>query len=131
MNLIPRYFLGDAFDDFFRPSLSANGLMKTDIYEEDGSTIMKIDLPGFKKEDINIELTNGLLTVSAKQESEDEENSKDYLRKERFASQCQRTFNVGNINESDISASYNNGTLEIILQKSNFNNDNKKLIEIK
>ncbi|KAB7789524.1 Hsp20/alpha crystallin family protein [Bifidobacterium leontopitheci] len=127
----------DLFDDpFFEgwrntdsgvsSAMPAN-MMTTDVRETDKGYDVDIDMPGFKKDDINLELNNGYLTVSATRDSEHEdksdadgksaENGK-WLRRERYVGTCSRSFYVGDqVKESDIHASYQNGTLCIQVPK--------------
>ena len=114
-------FMNDPFDAFFSdmpaPQATPN-LMRTDIKEtEDGIEIV-IDLPGFDKENVAAELKDGVLKVSAKTSTENEENTGTYLRRERFSGQCSRQFFVGeDIEEADIKAKFDNGTLQITVPK--------------
>jgi HSP20 family protein len=114
-------FMNDPFDAFFSdmpaPQATPN-LMRTDIKEtEDGIEIV-IDLPGFDKENVAAELKDGVLKVSAKTSTENEENTGTYLRRERFSGQCSRQFFVGeDIEEADIKAKFDNGTLQISVPK--------------
>ena len=113
----------DLFDDpFFEgwrntasgDQVLANNMMTTDVRETDKGYDVDIDMPGFKKEDINLELQNGYLTVSASRNSEHEDKNSEgkWLRRERYAGSCSRSFYVGDqVKESDIHASYKNGTL--------------------
>jgi HSP20 family protein len=113
--------MNDPFDAFFSnmpaPQATPN-LMRTDIKEtEDGIEIV-IDLPGFDKENVAAELKDGVLKVSAKTSTENEENTGTYLRRERFSGQCSRQFFVGeDIEEADIKAKFDNGTLQISVPK--------------
>ena len=98
----------------------AKNLMKTDIREHDAGYEVDIDLPGFKKDEISIELENGYLTVSAaKGLDKDEEDKKGkYIRKERYAGAMQRSFYVGeNLTQEDIKAKYENGILRLSVPK--------------
>ena len=97
-------------------------MMTTDVRETDKGYDVDIDMPGFKKEDINLELNNGYLTVSASRCSEHEDkapsDSGKWLRSERYMDSCSRSFYVGeDVKESDIHASYRNGTLCIQVPK--------------
>lgn len=115
------------FDDSFFTSKknplygkNASRVMKTDIKENEGSYELDIDLPGFKKDEISIELENGYLTVSAaKGLDKDEEDKKGkYIRKERYAGAMQRSFYVGeNLTQEDIKAKYENGILRLSVPK--------------
>ena len=121
----------DLFDDFFRGddffSRREHALMKTDIKEKDDKYIIEMDLPGYEKENINLELKDGYLYVSAKVETENnsDENEK-YIHKERFYGECSRNFYVGDdITEEDIIAEFKNGILKITIPKK----DSKKELQ--
>ena len=95
-------------------------MMKTDIREHEKGYEVDIDLPGFKKDEIGIELENGYLTVSAaKGLDKDEEDKKGkYIRKERYAGAMQRSFYVGEyVTQEDIKAKYENGILRLSVPK--------------
>ena len=95
-------------------------LMKTDVRETEKTYELDIDLPGFKKDEIQIELKDGYLTVSAaKGLDKDEEDKKGkYIRKERYAGAMQRSFYVGeNLTQEDIKAKYENGILRLSVPK--------------
>ena len=99
---------------------NAKNMMKTDIREHDNGYEVDIDLPGFKKDEINLELENGYLTVSAaKGLDKDEKDDKGkYIRRERYAGAMQRSFYVGDtLTEEDIKAKYENGILSISIPK--------------
>ena len=101
-------------------STSQHLMMKTDIREHDAGYEVDIDLPGFKKDEISIELENGYLTVSAaKGLDKDEEDKKGkYIRKERYAGAMQRSFYVGeNLTQEDIKAKYERGILRLSVPK--------------
>ena len=128
--LMPSIFGEDLFDDFMGyptgRQAAANAypqvkdMMKTDIREHDEGYEVDIDLPGFKKDEISIELENGYLTVSAaKGLDKDEEDKKGkYIRKERYAGAMQRSFYVGeNLTDEDIKAKYENGILKLSVPK--------------
>ena len=114
-------FMNDPFDAFFgnmpAPQATPN-LMRTDIKEtEDGFEIV-MDLPGFDKENVTAELKEGMLTVTAHTETETDEDKGTYVRKERFTGRCSRSFYVGeDIEEADIKAKFDNGTLQITVPK--------------
>jgi len=103
--------------------------MRSDVYEQDNQYVVEMDIPGFKKEDINIDYNNGYLSISAKNEDVVEED-KNYIRRERFYGQYQRSFYVGDIDESLIKANFDEGTLKVSFPKKQLENANKKLIEI-
>ena len=99
---------------------NAKNLMKTDVREHDKGYELDVDLPGFKKDEINIGLENGYLTISAsKGLDKDEEDKKGkYIRKERYAGAMQRSFYVGDgITQEDVKAKYEDGILKISIPK--------------
>ncbi len=107
----------DLFDDVFnRPFYKQEPLMKTDVEEKDGNYILKMDLPGYDKEDIKISLYNGNLSIQAQSHREKEEKDAHgrVIRKERFSGNCSRSFYVGEgVRETDIRAGFENGVLTI------------------
>lgn len=131
MMLIPRKrndfdLFEDMFNDPFwsdRKGLAHNAmprLMSTDIKEKDGNYVIEMDLPGYDKENISIELENGYLNVSAKVDKNDEEKDEkeNYVHRERFYGECSRSFYVGeNVTEEDVKAAFKNGTLTLTVPK--------------
>ena len=128
-NLVNRhsdnYLFDPFFDDFFgfSPKFNHefNSLMKTDVEETENSYCVSIELPGFKKDQVSLDLKEGYLTVSAKHSEEDKEENKKkkFIRKERPYSSCQRTFYLGeNVKEEDIDASFEDGVLKICIAKT-------------
>ncbi|MBQ9075687.1 MAG: Hsp20/alpha crystallin family protein [Mogibacterium sp.] len=130
----PTLFKDDLFDDFFDfPTFRdfdkvdrklygkhANGLMKTDVRENEGNYELDIDLPGFKKDEISLTLDNGYLIVgAAKTVNEDEKDSKGkMLRQERYSGAMQRGFYVGDgIDETDVKAKFEDGVLSLSFPK--------------
>lgn len=98
----------------------ARNIMKTDIRELDKSYEMDIDLPGFKKDDVSVKLENGYLTITAaKGLDKDEKNDQGvYIRRERYAGQCSRTFYVGeDVKQEDIKAKFEDGILKVTVPK--------------
>ncbi len=126
--LMPSIFGEDLFDDWMRsPAVHENNrgyrsaeLMKTDIKDVDGNYELSMDLPGFHKEDVKIQLKDGYLTVQASRtEKKDEkgDNGK-YIHRERYSGQCSRTFYVGKeLEHEDIHAKYDNGVLTVTFPK--------------
>ncbi len=124
MRLVPsRLSLFDnAFDDLFNDTFFRTdaGVMKTDIKEKDGSYLLEIELPGFKKEDISMNLDNGYLTIQASRntDSSEKDDEGNIIRRERSYGSCSRSFYVGeNMTEEDIKAKYENGELKVMLPK--------------
>ena len=118
----------DPFDAFFNAASApmqamqkmSPTLMRTDIKETDGGYELTIDLPGFKKDDVQAELKDGYLTINAQTqgESEDKDEQGTYVRKERFSGKCSRTFYVGDdVEEDDIKAKFEDGELKIAVPK--------------
>ena len=119
--MLPVMYGENMFDDFFgnhNPLFGKNGrnLMKTDIRETDDakSYRLAVDLPGFKKEEISLDLKDGYLTISAEKGlNKDEEDKKGrLLRQERYAGSCSRSFYVG-----DVKAKYESGVLSVLVPK--------------
>jgi len=113
----------DLFDDLFEGDdflpRRESSIMKTDIKELKDGYEIHVDLPGYEKENINLELNDGYLQVTAKQEKEEnkEEEGK-FIHKERFYGTCSRSFYVGDqIKEEDIRAEFKNGILKICVPK--------------
>ena len=92
-------------------------MMKTDVKEKDDCYEVEIDLPGYTKDEVKVELENGYLTVSAEKGENPDENSR-FLRKERYTGYCSRSFYIGNdVEQSDIKASFHHGTLKLVVPK--------------
>ena len=136
MMLVPRRNF-DLFDDFFDDNFfnkKEKNLMKTDIKEKKDKYVIEMDLPGFEKENIKLELNNGYLTITGKQENNIDEEEEKYVHKERFYGECTRSFYVGdNIKEEDINAEFKNGILKIDIPKKQeqIEQNETKQIEIK
>ena len=137
MMLVPRRNNFDLFDDFFRDDFfnkKENNLMKTDIKECKDKYVIEMDLPGYSKDNINISLNDGYLSISAKVEREENDSEEEkFVRKERFYGECSRSFYVGDdIDESDIDAEFKNGILKIDVPKKEEKKEKEtKYIEIK
>ena len=99
----------------------AKNMMKTDVRETDDAYEVDIDLPGFKKDEVHAELKDGYLVVSAEKGLDEDEQDKKtgkYLRRERYAGSCQRSFYVGkDITEEDIKAQFQHGMLTLFVPK--------------
>ncbi len=120
----------EVFFNNFLDSMDNDKKMQCDIYEKDNNINIEMDIPGFNKEDINIEINKGNLVVTA-EKNEDENEDKKYLRRERkFYGKYQRSFYLGEIDEENIEASFENGILKISIPKKT-EEETKKLIEIK
>lgn len=120
--------LFDVFDSVFNDSFRKNplygrreqNLMKTDVRETEKSYEVDVDLPGFKKEDISIQLQNGYLSISAgKQLSKEEKDKKGtFIRQERYEGTCSRSFYVGDdVKKEDIAAKLEDGILRLTFPK--------------
>lgn len=124
MMMIPRrrnnYDLWDEMfnDPFFTGE--SNKIMKTDIKEKKDKYLIEMDLPGYEKDNIKIEIEDGYLSIHATAKSSNDEKDDDgeFVRKERYFGECSRSFYVGDdITEEDIKASFKNGTLKIEIPK--------------
>lgn len=134
LSMLPSIFGENLFDDFFSdpfemmvPTRNAlygkhgKNLMKTDVRETENSYELDIDLPGFKKDEVNVELKDGYLTISAaKGLDKDQEDKKGkYIRQERYAGSCSRSFYIGeDVPVEDISAKYEDGILRLSVPKA-------------
>ncbi len=121
----------DLFEDMFADPFferKESKIMKTDIKEKGNNYIIEVDLPGYDKENIEIEMENGYLKVTAKtsQNVDESDEEEKYIHKERFYGECSRSFYVGNsIKEEDVKASFKNGILSLSIPKE----EQKKLEE--
>ena len=127
MMMIPRRHDFDLIEDMFRDPFfdeRESRVMKTDIKEKKDKYVIDIDLPGYEKENIKIEVEDGYLTVHASTNSNKEEKEEGkFVRKERYVGSCSRSFYVGEeVNDEDIKATFKNGTLKLEITK----NDEKK-----
>lgn len=85
------------------------GSFRTDILDRGDAYVLQAELPGFRKEDINLELKDGVLTIEAKREEQSEEEKEGYLRRERRTGTFSRRFNVSGIQEDAVSARFQDG----------------------
>ena len=115
--------LFDIFDNFekkFFGNTNANlPAFRTDIRDQGDKFLLEAELPGFTKEDIQLELKDGILTIKAehKENSDQTDDKGSYVRRERRYGSFSRTFDVTGIDEANITAAYNNGILELTLPK--------------
>ena len=125
--MLPSIFGENLFDDFFTDPFGmmnpartdealygkhARNMMKTDVREKEDTYELDIDLPGFKKEEISVDLKNGYLTIGATKGLDKDEQDKNgkYIRRERYAGVMSRSFYVGNaVRPEDIGAKYEDG----------------------
>ena len=141
--MLPSIFGENLFDDFFSDPFEmmampqgrnplygkhAKNMMKTDVRETENGYALDVDLPGFKKDEVNLELKDGYLTISAdKSLDKDEKDSEGrYIRQERWSGSCSRSFYVGeNVKPEDVKAKFEDGILSLSLPKQ----EQKKLPE--
>ena len=129
--LMPSIFNESLFDDFFgdfahpaknaaRYNTSAANMMRTDIKEGEQGFELDVELPGFNKENLDVHLKDGYLTINAQIDENNDKKDEDgkYIRKERYYSSCSRSFYVGKeITEEDIKAKFENGILKLFVPK--------------
>ena len=119
-------------DPFFTEHESK--IMKTDIKEKTDKYLIGIELPGYQKENIKIDVEDGYLTVHAEINSDNEEKEEGkFVRRERYVGSCSRSFYVGNeVKSEDIKASFKNGILKIEVPKKEYKKElpEKKYIQI-
>lgn len=129
--LVPSIFgedlLDNFFEDFGRPMRNfagyqsqASNVMRTDVKETESGYELDVDLPGYKKENVQVELKDGCLSVTARmeQDNEDKDQNGKYIRRERYVGSCSRAFYVGDeIEQEDIKARFENGILKLSVPK--------------
>lgn len=132
--MLPSIFGENLFDEFFAnpfgmvntaPAEEAlygkhsRNLMKTDVREMDNSYELDVDLPGFKKDEITVDLKNGYLTIGASKGLDKEEKDGKYIRRERYDGVCSRSFYVGTaVRPEEIGAKYEDGILKLSVPKA-------------
>ena len=133
--MLPSIFSENMCDDFFSDPFDreffgahnplygkhAKNMMKTDIHEKDNGYELAIELPGFKKDEINVDVSDGYLTIKAAKGLDKDEQDKNgkYIRRERYAGVMNRSFYVGNaVRPEDIGAKYENGILKLSVPKA-------------
>lgn len=132
--MLPNLFGESLFDRFFDDSLEkeffgthnplygkhAKNLMKTDVKDVNDHYEVAVDLPGFQKDEVNVELENGYLTISAAKglDKDQKDDEGHYIRQERYSGSCSRSFYVGDIQPEDIHAKYEDGILKLTLPKA-------------
>ncbi len=115
------------FDDSF---FKGEDKVKTDVYEKEGKIFVEMEAPGYSKDNVNISIDKGELSVTFEKNEEEEENKK-YLHRERKCySSVTRTFYLGDVSEDEIEASFKNGVLLISAPKKK-EIETKKTISIK
>lgn len=117
-------------DDFFNGFPTFSKGFNVDLRETDSQYIIEADLPGVNKDSLNIYYENNYLTISAKREDILEDNSSGFIRRERSYGEFSRAFYVDNIDENSIDASFNNGVLNITMNKLSKVNPNRRSIDI-
>lgn len=132
--LVPSIFGENLFDDWMNEAFNdsfftrrnplygknSKNLMKTDVRETENSYELDIDLPGFKKDEINVQLDNGYLTISAAKglDKDGQDKKGKYIRKERYAGVMQRSFYVGDaVAQEDVKAKFEDGILRLSIPK--------------
>lgn len=132
--MLPSIFGENLFDDFFSDPFGmmnthghdplygkhAKNLMKTDVRETENSYELDVDLPGFKKDEVNVDLKDGYLTISAAKGLDKDEKAPEgkYIRQERYTGACSRSFYVGSdLQPKDVSAKFTDGILELTFPK--------------
>ena len=135
--MLPAIFGENLFDDFFNDDFDrrfwnemrrtgrelygkhGKNLMKTDIRETDSTYELDVDLPGFTKDEVAVDLKDGYLTISAQKKAEKPEEKKEgkYIRQERYFGNCARSFYVGDLKPEDVKCKFDSGVLQISVPK--------------
>ncbi|AKA71277.1 heat shock protein Hsp18 [Clostridium scatologenes] len=119
-------------EDMFYPSnisTFGNGF-KVDLKEDENNYMIEADLPGIKKENIDINLNNNYLTISAKRQDDVEDKNGNYVRRERRYGEFKRSFYIDNVDENAIDASFSDGVLKVILPKKEKIKESQRRIDI-
>ncbi|EDS76928.1 18 kDa heat shock protein [Clostridium botulinum C str. Eklund] len=127
-------FFNNLFDNFFNDDFfpkTMNTGFNVDVRDTEKAYLVEADLPGMKKENLDIYYENGYLVISAKREDsvEDKDDKNNYVRRERHYGEFKRSFFINDIDVNNIEANFENGVLKLVLPKKN--NGNQKRIEIK
>jgi HSP20 family protein len=117
-------------DSFFAPFKSDTHHFRTDIKDTGDQYLIEAELPGFQKEDLNIEYHDHYLTITAKRQLEMKDEKENFIRQERFYGNFARRFYVADINEEAIDATFKDGILTLHCPKIMITHTDKKLIEI-
>ena len=135
--LLPRMINKSLFDDFFTDTMfnsNTTNVMSTDIIEKDNGYLLDMEVPGFNKEDLKLELKDGYLTISAEHKTTNDEKDNDghIIRQERYYRSSKRSFYIGEqIEKQDIKAKYDKGILSIFVPKKEVKQiENNQTIEI-
>ena len=132
--MLPMMFSENLFDNLFNDAFgrsmwnadkelygkNAARVMKTDVHETEDSYELDVDLPGFKKEEINVELHDGYLTISATKsldKDETDQKARRVIRQERYSGTSQRTFYVGDVKPDEVKCKYESGVLSVEVPK--------------
>jgi HSP20 family protein len=121
-NLVSDFF-GDVMD-------FAGRSFRADIKESDEEYTIEAEMPGMQKEDINLEINDDYLTISAEHQEEKEEKNENYIRRERRQGRYARSFYLENVNQDDIKAEYEDGVLKVHLPKEEKTPVKKRTIDI-
>lgn len=124
-------FFDRVFHDFFGDGFGSFDSFSTDVIDNGDSYVLQAELPGFQKEDIRVDLDKDTLTISASHNEEKREKKHNYVRQERRYNSYCRSFHIPGIRKDQITASYNNGILEITLPKEEAEIEEPKRIEIR
>lgn len=108
----------DDFQNFFMDSFFSNKALKTDIIENETNYMLKVELPGVDKKDVNLDFNNQYLTLSVNQEENEEEKNQHFIRKERSRFSYSRSYYLDKGDESNIKAKLDNGVLTITIGKN-------------
>ena len=117
-------------DDFLMPSSFMSNAFRVDLKENENEYIIEADLPGIKKDAIDIAYENNYLTISAKRDDTVEDKKENYVRRERHYGEFNRSFYIDNIDDNKINAAFKDGVLSISIPKLNKGIEYKKKIDI-
>lgn len=128
-----RAFLNSIFSDsrdYLTNSEEQNFALKVDVEDKGDHFELTADLPGFKKEDVHIDIENKIMSIEAKHSEEKEEKNKNYVYRERVYGSYSRSFDMTGIRTEDIAGSFENGVLKVILPKKEKEENGRRRLEL-
>ncbi len=122
-----------SFFDFDKDLFGSLGTrhFSTDIRDENDRYVLECEMPGFEKDDIKIDVNGSVLTLFAERDDSRNKPTGEYIRRERNFTSCRRSFDISNVNEDAIDASYSNGVLKLVLPKKENEKPHSRQIEVK
>ena len=131
MSAFDPFRMSDEMDRRFMNAVPSVSAFRTDVIDTGDAFKLESELPGFKKEDIKIDIENDCLTISAERKADNKEEKDNYVKRERYYGSFSRSFDVSGINVDAIEAAYNDGVLTVTLPKKAAEIPASRRLEIK